>query len=415
MTEELSTLERAATIGAGGRWTWDSHSSVRVDFADENGKPATAFLTADDLPDEILATVTGDRPKPPERFVPDAFEPDREAPERISMSFARAADQCLRMAVHDREARRSGKPAVVGTVFHDCAAAIGTATVLAGLESPDLERAQSIARNVIRNPDRYDPLPKDSWDDVLELVNKWAQTVTFRPESQFEISSRIEINGRTHSARLDVIAYDETSETVFLTDWKSGRALPAADEASFQGEVYALHAASMFPMAERFVFSEVFVRLGITLPDLVLLRDVDDTAEWLADHAARIDKAYAAGDFPAMPGKHCANCPASLTCPIPDEGRPESKLDSYMDAQSEMRSLLVEDARVAERKKAIRAFLEAKEIEAVEIGGKRLGFKTTESKRLDEKLAKAAGVNLDDFRVVKPSTRFSMTNAKASE
>jgi hypothetical protein len=348
------------------------------------------------------------------------FAVEASAPERLSMSYVRNAENCLRMAAADRRARVSGVPATVGTVFHDCAAAIGTATVMAGRTEPDLDRVPAITRGVIQRPDQFEPLPREAWTDVLELVDKWSASVSFHPESQFEVSSRITIAGRTHSARLDVVAFDANSATVFLDDWKTGRGLPGADEPATQGEIYALHAHSMFPDAERFVFRERFVRLGIDLEPFVLLdADLEETADWLADTASRIDRAYDDADdvdsLPASPGKHCAYCPAKASCPIPAEARPASELETIDDATEQLEAILVAQAQVEERKGAVRAFLEANEIEAVEAGGKRLGFTTAETKRLDKKAAEAAGVNLDDFRKVSTATRFSITNAKADE
>lgn len=345
----------------------------------------------------------------------EGFRVDREKPKTISMSFLRSANECMLRAVKDREASIGGIPATIGHVFHDAAAAIGTATVMAGRTMPEKDRVEWITRQVIETPEKFAPLPKEDWQTAINLVTRWAETVEFSLNAQFEIGSRQLIAGRLHTARLDVVTADENDRVVYIDDWKTGRALPSGKDRGYQGEVYCWHASKMFPTAERFVFREHFVRLNRSLEPIEFSRlDLVQTEEWLYDQACRIDRAYESDDFPATPGP-CPNCVAKLICPIPEFARPASLINTPEEAKREFEVLLVEEERVKERKKNLKAYLTETEAEKVSANGKKIAFVTKDRKSLDAKLAKEAGIDLDEFRVTKPSTTFSITKDEGGE
>lgn len=339
------------------------------------------------------------------------------APQRLSMSFLRRSGECLRAADLDRGVNVGGDLPTVGRVFHEVAATAGLIAATRGIERLDRDELRGIAERVLANPDAPDPLSLSAYEQVLALVYRWAGTHRFRRGAQVEINSRELLDGRVLSARIDVLAPD--GDTVHIDDYKTGPNLPASQPLDDltgavtsvpcppQGRIYAWHAHRIFPEATAFRFAEQYVRYGVTRgPWQLDLDDLRDVEAWLRASIARVDAAYGRGELPATAGSWCAMCPDPDGCPLPARARPASKVTSRKAAEEHLAALLVEQSRMERRKQAIRAWLESSGEQAVASGNRQLGFVRSVERRTDEKLAAAAGVNLDDFRREVDGTRF---------
>lgn len=332
----------------------------------------------------------------------DAFVVDPVAPERLSMSFIRASEACLRRAHHEREADRAGGMALTGRAFHEVAATVGMACAMRGGGQPTPEEVERVARRVLANPEESGPFPKAAWDETLSLTARWARAAHFDPDEQFEVLSHQELAGRTLSARLDRLTVRDGVAVV--RDYKTGWGKPE-DQAGLplQGQVYAWHAARLHPDVGRVVYTEDWVRFGIqTGPFELDPSDLERVEAFLLAAIERIDKAYAAGELPATPGSACSSptrCPAVASCPVPGWARPETRVESEDDAIGELEQILVDEQRVADRKKAIRCWLEATGRRALVVNGEEIGWSDKPGSRLDEKAAKAAGFDPGAFRV----------------
>lgn len=321
-----------------------------------------------------------------------------EPPSRLSMSFLRAAgDECMQKAVWAREFDQSGEPAIIGRLFHDAAAAIGLYATLNGLARIDPEPAERVARQVLRTPEDADRLPRDAYEEVLDLVARWVTRAVFPPNAEHEVSSRVTIAERVHSARLDVVSFE--AGVVTVRDYKTGWTPPASTDTATQGHVYAVHALAMHPDAVAVQWIPDFVRFDFDSPSTITPDEVEMTVEWMAAGAARIDAAYRAGKFPAEPGRWCASCPRSLECPVPEQARPAAFVTDEDAAREQMDALLVEERRIVERKQAIRGYLEANDQRAFDHNGEQIGWSDKPGSRLDAKAAKAAGFDPASFRV----------------
>jgi hypothetical protein len=135
--------------------------------------------------------------------------------------------------------------------------------------------------------------------------------------------------------------------TIHMRDWKAGYGLVPQDDVSSGGEgghrgakafqliIYALGWNATFDPRgiERFDCRFVFPAF-----DGMIERDVQiDAADmiehrlWLETIVSRMKTYEHTGDWPAVPGTHCSQCPAPKRCPIPADLRPVDDLDLYDD------------------------------------------------------------------------------------
>lgn len=302
---------------------------------------------------------------------PRAFVLDPVRPPRYSMSFIRAAGQCLRRAHYEREDDVTGADAIIGHVFHEIAAAVGWATVLRGQRTPDYVEVERIARRVLSRPEEFDPLSKHVWDEVLFLVGKWMLTAEFEPDEQFELSMRHKIRGRVISARIDRLRIDREARVAHVLDYKSGRAdPPPRPEPTPQGDIYAWEVLQAHPWLVGVWFATAHARFGHAPQWYFYSREeIAQVGEWLFDQVGRIDAAYAAGgELPANPGDACSlydGCPVADTCPVKAWARPATVTRSPEDALAEFAKLMAEEQSIKNRKAAIRSWVEREAILAL--------------------------------------------------
>ena len=334
------------------------------------------------------------------------------------MSFMRAAEGCLRRAHMDRAAGvPSDGDAIVGTLFHDCAATIGFVCSMRGLAMVTPDEAVEIARKVLRRPEQVGPMSRSAHHDVLELVARWAKSpwTEFRPGELFEVLSERPLAGRPLSARLDRYWLD--GPTLEIIDYKSGWGDPPAG-LTMQGEVYAWHGFEREPDIEVVSYAEEHVRFGVRNGPYELTRDdvygPGGIEQFLIDGIERIEAAYVqGGELPASPGSTCSSpsrCPHAKTCPIPEWARLTTTVESRHQAEIVFASLLVQEQRRAADTLALRGWLTHVGERALQLGGEEIGTATKPGQMLDKK-AVAAAVDegtftgsLDDYmKVTNPS------------
>lgn len=346
-------------------------------------------------------------------FDPPAPNP----PERLSMSFLRAAGECLLGAKLARDlGDPSGPEARVGHFFHEAAATIGFAAIMRGLERVPVEEALAITRRVLARPEDPDPLSPAAYFDVLELVASWAGRVTWPADADYaavELSYRHRApSGHVLSARIDRLAvYGSFAEVI---DYKTGRPRASDDfdpdrpETRPQLPQYAWHVAQEHPDVQTFQLTEDYVRWGGPTSIIMTRDQVERFGGYLDVQAQRVHAIYADDAIEPTPGSWCRNCVAPQRCPLPEELRPESVQD-VEDAVDAASALLVLDARRGKLTKALRAF--TREHGNVVAGDREVGYFDVTTNSVDPELLAAAGIDLDSFRRPEPGRKFDVRKA----
>lgn len=318
-----------------------------------------------------------------------------ESPRRYSMSFVRRWQQCARLAHLERQANTAGRDAAVGSAFHAVAAAVGLACVMKGDTRPVPAEAERIALNVLATPEHA--LPPDDHDEVMSLVRRWAPTVEFHPGEQFEVLYEHMLDGQPLSAKIDRLVV--VGDRAIVKDLKSGWGKPAdSNEPTLQGDVYAWHVLQAHPDVEVVEYVEDWVRFGIQGQPFEYWRDhIHRVEDWLSGRVRAIHAAYTKDSLPVSPGHHCSQCPDPIGCPLPDWAKQEARVRTQADALEQLEALLVEEKRIAKRKKLIHGYLESTGERAVQVDGAEIGWGNPGS-RLDDKAVKTAGIDLAPFR-----------------
>lgn len=325
-------------------------------------------------------------------------QPRLTLPERFSLSFLANAERCMVLAEASRHAGGSELTAY-GSAFHEVAAAVDTAHSFAGEAKLPDERMEAIAAKVLGQPERHEALSVAALRELREeLVPKWWANYSFPADAGevlIEWGSRVELDGRTFSARLDRVAlYGDPPELAELTDYKAGPNLPSSEEVEkrLQLAAYAWHLFAGFPSLQEVRGQEEFVRYGVRLPREPMVFRPDDAAwmeEYLLTEAERVEGAYSAGELVATSGSWCSFCPVKQSCPLPEATRPAA-IETAEEAEAQLSALLVEDERRKERRGALEAYFEASGLHEVEAGDKVALMAPKVSNRFDKKRAAEA-------------------------
>lgn len=347
-----------------------------------------------------------------------------ERPATVSMSFIRAAEGCLRRAHLDRAARvPSGGDALIGSVFHEVEATIGFVCVMRGVPGLSVDDALSVARRVLRRPERPGPLPRDAYRSVLKLTERWARyrTQAFRPGELFEVASTRPLDGWTLSARMDRVWRDDAATEI--RDLKTGWG-DVGTSLTVQGEVYAWHEFESRPGCEVVTYWEDHVRFGVPNGPWELTReDVYGSGgidEFLRDALARLRAAYDSGELPASPGSACespSRCPHAQSCPVPEEYRPGTTVQTATEAAELFAAMLVLEARRGAMSKQARGYLVSAGDRAIQLGGEEIGWAAKPGSKLDRKALAAdieAGALIGDLDAYSVTTNPTFGRRKAS-
>jgi len=327
-------------------------------------------------------------------------------PRRMSMSFMRSAERCLRRAEMERHVELAGEDATVGRLYHCAQAAVGFGCVMRGIERPGRDLAMQIAKRAMAGPDEPGAMPMSAWETALELLDRWLGRPSsfYRADERFEVDSRIPFHGRVLSARIDRLAID--SRVAHVGDHKTGWADPA-DALTPQGRRYAWHILVEHPGVDEVRYTEDHARTGLLSGPWVIYRDeLPAIEEYLRAQIDKIADAYAHGALTAKPGSICSSpsrCPVASSCPVPDWARETTAIETHGDAVAEFESLLVLDARRDATVGRIRGYLEHIGERALALGGQEIGFGTRPGTKLNKKrladdlAARESGIDLDAY------------------
>lgn len=313
---------------------------------------------------------------------------------RYSQSLLKASDACLRAGYLTAKQGRDGPSSHAmdrGSAFHavvermilDLLAA-GERSYFSEGEPADASMVAAVVDEVLR--DRTDlHLPVGEADAVRIMAFHTACTLTIDPEQVLGVERKfvMDVGGREVSGILDLALLTGPREAE-VWDWKTSLAVPEADEYrhSFQPRMYATLLCFGQPVREvpcdcqwgmgpepgdpvcevcggkgrveerepaigahigyvrtREVYPRYLLESGEGLRerDHILSRtDLQDFRSDLERLVDRLDEARASGVFPAVPGSHCAICPAPHECPLPKELRDYSGAVNTMEQAAEM-------------------------------------------------------------------------------
>lgn len=350
-------------------------------------------------------------------FVPEAFRP--QAPDRLSMSYLRNAGRCLLMAKADRDAgSAAGEMAAFGRLFHEVAGVCGFVAHMHQADRIDTTHALRIAHKVLADPEENAALPIHHHDELLAMVDRWASTATFDTRADtyaVEVGYRHELpgTGRTLSARVDRLEINDN--VAHIVDYKTGPGLPSQEtvEEGHQPRQYAWHVWQAHPYVDTFLYDEEYVRRGRSIPVYLELDDVLTFDAYARELVARVDRAYAEGEFPVTVGSWCTTCPAARDlCPVPATARPTYIASDEQAAQVAAR-YIANGAVVKTDEDALRHYLggEHHPTGFIVVGDQRIGFTHAEQSELDKQALKDAGIDLDEYRRKVPASRWGKRKA----
>lgn len=339
-------------------------------------------------------------------------EPRKAAPGRISSTTLGAAERCMLLAKLDRENPAGSAPASAGRVFHEAAATIATFAYARDLSKVSVQDALAIANQVIRHPEEPTGLARHDANHVRGMIARWARWTEFEIDADVfavEVPMVTELEGVLFSARIDRLAIKGTH--CKITDYKTGQHVPTVKEVEEHSQLpsYAVHAFARWPFLLTFELEEVYtVRQPVPRPVWVEDTHIPALEDWMLDVHGRITEAYEHDDFEAAPGPWCQNCPAVHACPVPPEARPES-IQSLDDAVSVAGRLVVNVAAVADDRTALKSYLGEHEIEALHVGGARVGWEDGERRELNkDRLQADRGLDLEEYYDVRPERKFKV-------
>jgi hypothetical protein len=319
-----------------------------------------------------------------------------ERPERLSQTFLRRWKQCPRLAHLERQVGPSSDVAVIGSVCHSIFAAVGMATALEGHTKPSPARAEHIAMHYLASPDAAG-LSREDHETVLSLVRRWAPDAEFQPDERFEVLYRTPLLQWMLSAKVDRLRI--VGDRAFVRDYKTGWG-KTHEAPTVQGDIYAWHVLMNHPEVDVVEYDEDWVRFGgvIGQPFEYWREHINRVDEWLRAKIAAIEETYAEGELPATPGHHCQDCPDPVGCPLPERLRKREVLADEDAALEELAALFVEEARITKRGARLRAFVDARGVRALAVGGREIGYAKQAGTSLDSRALAQAGIDLAPFR-----------------
>lgn len=265
------------------------------------------------------------------------------------------------------------------------------------------------------------PLPMDTHDFIRMAVYRWAEHTRIRPESVVCVEQMLELDvgGWTVRGKVDLVTVGE-DRSLEVFDWKSSRALPSMEDVAVFDEqngvyrpkagqtvMYALlldegepvdwdgekwvRRERWWPRVDRYDLSLVFPAIdlddGLARRGPLSLgwRDLHDYMAGLRGLVSTVDGALESGDWPAVPGSHCSQCPASFDCPLGDPLREyQGSITDLPHAEAVAEELLVADENISKVKAALRAAAVENGWELVKAGSdKGYGLKTKSSYETD--------------------------------
>lgn len=390
---------------------------------------------------------------PPRRFEPIPLEQLPAKPVRYSQTLLKHADRCPRAALFYIETR-GGAPALPlnrGTLFHTFAERLMVELISRGErslggEGGDVAALSSAMMDAVLEEHPDVPVTAADADALRAAAYHTAIGLDTDPETVVAIERRfhLEVAGRTVVGVIDLAAMPDPY-TLHVDDFKTTLNVPRQEEyeGSFQGKLYALLAAEGHPVrregdewvaddgigsfVQRFRTRELYPRVALRDDRLTARSRWLTRAELLAFKGdlertiARVEHGFETGEWPAVYGPHCSECPCEPKCPIPRHSRRfAGAINTREEASEALEWALRQEARVRATKDEVKAW--AKHNGPVPVGADVYYFETSHGRQirrrgrssdwegLEEAVLRAANFGepfaVEDFLIPKTTTSF---------
>lgn len=266
-------------------------------------------------------------------------------PATASQTLLAKLDSCPRSGyLYLKHAGGPSSPALVrGTIFHRFAEEAVNTMLQTGETQMPPDVARELAQAIIEESD--EPLPAAEQDAIRLMAFHWAESTAIDPGTVAAVEQlfELELGDWTVRGKIDLALI--LGETAVVRDYKTSLAIPGREQAErdFQLWFYALLLAEgriegkPMPLAaglNDFYCELVFPRYRDKETTELVSRGVEITRSQLVEFRAAVerilrllDKSLETGEWPAVPGSHCAYCPAAGECPIPAALREHSQAD----------------------------------------------------------------------------------------
>lgn len=346
-------------------------------------------------------------------------------PERLSQTLLKHMDRCPRAAyLYLKHGGGAASHAMYrGSLFHLFVERTTMELVVRGektLYAPQPgEDAVAAAREVAsmtkgmvdelarERPDLL--VPAAEMDRVRTMAYHWAVGMDFDPEQVVGVERKFVLDldcGWTISGKVDLATFLRDSY-LGIDDYKTSMAVPAQEafDESFQQRLYALLVLFGFPVekvdgvevrlepvGEHVAYvrgREVYPRAALRADGSMVSREKTWSRTEIADFRLDVERtgegfarALETGDWPAVAGPHCSECPAPAECPIPKHLRRFAGSINTPDQAAEAWAwaMRVKDD-VAATEREVKAFVKAREA-PVRVGDVEYDFEVTESRAL---------------------------------
>lgn len=280
----------------------------------------------------------------------DRIQPKRpvEQPKRLRQSLLSLADSCpyasYLYVLHDGGVASHAMHR--GSAFHATVARAVDAMREHGNESIAPDDCKAIMVEVLAEHPEW-VIPAGEMDGLRVMCHRWAQAFVLPdPSARAEQAFTMRSGDHTVSGTIDLIW--TVGDTLFIRDYKAGWNLYAQDDVfgkdSFTGKARGAKAAQLIAYALlaadgesegykippginyfdlRFVFPLYLLEDGamaerggvMARPELI------ESREWLHGLVEKTARGFRENRYVAVPGSHCARCPANHDCPLPAKVR----------------------------------------------------------------------------------------------
>lgn len=321
------------------------------------------------------------------RDLPPVDRPISIDDRRVSVTLLRTHDRCDRSAYLDllHEGGPGSAEMNRGSIFHVFAAKATQHLI----EQDEQQLAPESAKDLLTEAlDEHPELtvPAGERDALRAMAYNFASGTFFTPSTVVgvELPMTLDLGGWQIRGRPDLVVQPHFGR-LDVTDYKTSFSMPTTAE--WEGDYQTMLYALMLAFGE----TDGGLRLGTEVAEFGLhlvfprylrddglaSRDVTVTRQQLTDlrldlehQLARLDRNLETQEWPALPGKACAECVSPAECPLPRHLRPESQmaLASIEDARKLAEWWYVEDARVKRAKARLRGWADRHGRRAIEVG-----------------------------------------------
>lgn len=357
------------------------------------------------------------------------------APGTLRQSWLALIDKCPHSGLlYLKHEDLKSHPMMRGIVGHATVERCIKACVEHGQPKVDQHHAKAVLMEVLmENPEWV--VPVSDMDALRVMLTHFADGFECPPDPLVEQRFHLEINGRVISGTIDLLWVQDG--VLHIRDWKFGFGLPAQDEVSgkdpstgqqrgakaVQLIIYTLLASDghmvdgngelvklpgqFNKIDARFVYPFYTADDGLVERGLVIDRlELVEHRDWLRVLLNRAEAGFQTGQWPAIPGSHCARCPAPRECPIPAKLREIESISPYerdpSELGEELKFLLADVDRL---RGSLKAYVE--QFGPVAVGSdEEWSFKPVASSRLSKK-----GKELRERGEVVPATEWSSSTS----